>query len=216
MDLGALIQLVSLKLGEQSAFYPSAEIVVQGINPAQRLLCLAFPALNYQRTAVTIIADQPFFDVRTLLDTNNNVIGNRFRSVRRVVLGTVTTDTPTVSSITGDIRPLHQTTVQRLAGQNDWLGQHREVQKYWMWGAYFLGLHPRPVVQETITIIYTAAPNIFDISVLTDVPTVPAAYHSTIAEIATGLLLCKEGDPQSSRGLARIQTALHLQQRPVA
>lgn len=223
MQLGDIIQLVNLKLGEQSAFYPQSEIVLQGINPAQRLLCLAYPALNYVRTTVSVVADEPFIDLRTLLDSSSNVIGNRFRSIRRVVLGNVTDDLHAVSATTGELRQLRQATIKRLAGQNDWLAQHGEVRRYWLWGQYWMGLYRRPIAATNLTIIYAAVPTPFTVDSVTGIPNapttvpdIPAVYHTAIADIAAGLLLVKEGDPQSTRGMLRVQAGLNLAQQRLA
>ena len=216
MTLGDIIQLVHLKLGEQHTFYPQSEIVVQGINPAQRLLCLAYPTLNYVRTTVDVTADQAFIDLRTLPDASGNIIGNRFRSIRRVVLGNVTDDVSVISASTGELREIHHSSVKRLAGRNNWLSLHGEVRKYWLWGQYWLGLHKRPIDTTTITVVYAAAPTPLVLEVPTAVPDIPAVYHAIIAEVATGLLLMKEGDPQATRGLARIHSALNFTlQRPL-
>ncbi len=223
MDLGGIIQLVNLKLGEQSAFYPQSEIVLQGINPAQRLMCLAYPALNYVRTTVTVVADQPFIDLRQLTDSSGAIIGNRFRSIRRVVLGNVVDNLHSVSTTTGELRQLRSSTVKRLAGQNDWLAQRGEVRRYWLWGQYWMGLYKRPIDTTVLTVIYAAAPTPFTVDPVTGIPNspttipdTPAVYHAVIAEIATGLLLLKEGNPQSERGMARIAGGLNVtHQNPV-
>ncbi len=216
MTLGDIIQLVHLKLGEQHTFYPQSEIVVQGINPAQRLLCLAYPTLNYVRTTVDVTADQAFIDLRTLPDASGNIIGNRFRSIRRVVLGNVTDDVSVISASTEELREIHHSSVKRLAGRNNWLSLHGEVRKYWLWGQYWLGLHKRPIDTTTITVVYAATPTPLVLEVPTGVPDIPAVYHAIIAEVATGLLLMKEGDPQATRGLARLHAALNFAlQRPL-
>jgi hypothetical protein len=210
MTLGDIIQLVNLKLGEQSTFYTPSEIVAQGINPAQRLLCLAFPSLNYARSAITVTADQPFIDLRTLLDANSVPVGNRFRRVRRIALGDVTDDIANASATTGELRELHASAVKRLAARNNWLSQHGEVRKYWLWGRFWLGLYKRPIDSTTITVVYSAAPAPLVLEVPGGVPDIPAVYHATIADVATGLLLIKEGDPQATRGMERIRAALKM------
>lgn len=208
MTLGQIITLVEQKLGSQTTFYTDAEIVVNGINPAQRLMCLAYPPLNYIRTALTVTADQAFIDLRTLLDGSSAIIGNRFRSIRRVVLGTVTDDVATVTAATGELQKLEYATIKKLAGRNDWMSMHGLVRKYWLWGPYWLGLYQRPVASTTITIVYTAAPAPLVIGSLAALPDIPAVYHPVIAEIATGLLIMKEGNPQTARGMTRIKAGM--------
>ncbi len=217
MNLGALVTLVEQKLGSQTTFYTDAEIVDHGINPAQRLICLTYPMLNYVRTTVAVTTDQPIIDLRELLDGSLNIIGNRFRHVRRVSLGNVTDNLSTPTAATGELQKLEQTTVKRLAGRNDWFALHGEVRKYWMWGQYFLGVYKRPIAATTLTIIYSAAPAPLALAAPTGIPDIPAVYHPVIAEIATGLLIMKEGAPQTERGLARIKAGLNLAlQDPVA
>lgn len=207
MNLGAIIEQVKHKLGDQTTFYTDVEIVDHGINPAQRLMCLAYPTLNLVRTAVTITTDQPIIDLRELLD-GATIIGNRFRKVRRVSLGDITADLATPTAATGELQKLEQTTVQRLAGRNNWLSLRGEVRQYWMWGQYFLGVYKRPIASTTLTIVYSAAPAPLALATPTGVPAIPAVYHPVIAEIATGLLITKEGDPQTTRGMTRVKMGL--------
>ncbi len=208
MTLTELIVRVEQKLGYQTTFYTDAEIVVNGINPAQRLMCLVYPPLNYIRTTLTVTADQAFIDLRTLLDGSSALVGNRFRSIRRVVLGNVLLDLHTNTAATGELQKLDHTTIKRLSARNDWMSLRGLVRKYWLWGPYWLGLYQRPIASTTITIIYAAAPAPLDIGTLSGVPDIPAVYHPVIAEIAVGLLIMKEGNPQTARGLARIRAGM--------
>ncbi len=217
MTLTEIVTLVEHKLGDQTTFYTDAEIVDQGINPAQRLMCLAYPALNTVRTAVTVTSDTPFIDLRTLLDLSLNIIGNRFRHIHRVSLGNVTDDIATPTAATGELERLEPTSIKRLAGRNDWMSLRGEVRRYWMWGRYWLGIYKRPIASTTLTIIYRAAPAPLALASPTGVPDIPAVYHPVIAEIATGMLILKEGDPQTTRGMARIGMGLNLlNQNPIA
>ncbi len=208
MTLSELITRVQQKLGSQTTFYTDAEIVVNGINPAQRLMCLVHPPLNYIRTTLTVTADQAFIDLRTLLDGSLAIIGNRFRSIRRVTLGTVTGNLATNTVATGELQKLDHATVKRLSARNDWMALRGLVRKYWLWGPYWLGLYERPIASTTITILYAAAPAPLVITSLSASPDIAAVYHPVIAEIATGLLIMKEGNPQTARGLARIRSGI--------
>lgn len=208
MTLAYLVQLVSLKLGEQTAFYPTEEIIRGGINVAQRLLCLTYPKLLRQRVTHTVNADLPFVDLRTLLDSGGVRIGNRIRKVHRVMLGDVSGDAPTRNAATDELRELRLATLEKLTYRPAWMQEKGQINYYWMWGRYWLGLYKRPIDTTTFTVIYNAVPTPLVLDA--DVPDVQAAYHRDIAEIATGLLLAKEGDPQGVSGLRKILTALDL------
>jgi len=211
VTLSEIQQLVSLKLGEQTAFYPTNEVTRSGINPAQRLLCLVYPLLLRQRATVTVVADMPFIDLRTLTDASGLVLGTRIRRIRRVVLGNVSADAPTRNAATDELTELRETSVAALAGRaNDWMRHQGAVRHYWRWGPYWLGLYRRPIDTTTVTVIYDAAPVVLTLG--TDTPQVQDVYHRVIADVATGLLLVKEGAPQGAHGVTRIVEALNLQQ----
>lgn len=216
MTLTDLIQLVSLKLGEQTLFYPPEEVVSAGLNPAQRLLCLVYPLLLRTRYTWTVNADLPFIDLRQITDANSVIVGNRIRRVVRVILGDVSADTPVINAATGEYRELVATSIKRLAATNDWMAQKGEVRKYWLWGKLWLGLYKRPIDTTTVTIIFDAAPVPFSLVTPDQVPSVQSAYHPVIAEVAAGLLLQKEGKIEGERGLQKITQALNLKQGAAA
>lgn len=209
MTLAEIQQLVSQKLGEQTAFYSFEEIARSGINPAQRLLCLVYPQLLRQRITTTVNADLPFIDWRTITDANGAVIGNRIRTIQRIMLGNVSGDAPVRNAATGELIELRETTIWALSRRsNDWMRHQGQVRHFWQWGPIWLGLYKRPIDTTTITMIYDATPA--PLVVPTDTPQVQDVYHRVIAEIATGLLLVKEGNPQGALGVQRIAQALEL------
>ena len=212
MTLSDIQNLVALKLGEQSLFYPPEEVTRSGINPAQRLLCLVYPLLLSQRAIVTVNPDLPFIDVREVTDSAGVRLGNRIRRVNRVVMGNVTGDSPVHNAVTDELFELRETTVGALSKRaNDWMSQRGLIKHYWKWGSYWIGLYKRPITATTITIIYDAIPA--QLVIDSDEPQTQDVYHRVIAEIATGLLLLKEGNPQGERGLKRIVDALQLKQQ---
>lgn len=216
MTLAELIQYTSNKLGEQTAFYTNEEIVQNGLNPAQRLLCLAHPRVLVQRAVCTIGTEQPFVDLRLVQDSNGVVIGNRIRKINRVVLGDVSDDVEEPSSTTGELRRLRSTTLTALITEKNWLRRRGEVTRYWQWGRVWFGVYKRPVVDTTVTIIFESMPVVLDINNLTASPSVQDVYHTTIAEVAAGLLVVKEGTPDGARGLQKIVEALQIQLTPGA
>ena len=208
MTFSDIRQLVWLKLGSQVIYFPDAE-VDRAVNCAQRLLCLRYPTLLYNRATLTVNADNPFIDLRTLQNASGETIGNRLRRVRRIVLGSVMVDVPVHNTVTGELRELRYTNVQVLASvARNWLSRRGDPRYYYLHGAVWLGLYHRPIVATTITVVFDAAPQplVSDI----DVPQVDDVYHRVMAEIAFGLLLVKEGNPHS---LNILVSALGIQQK---
>jgi hypothetical protein len=207
MTLSDIRELVLLKLGDQSRFYGAAEIDRSGVNPAQRLLCLYYPALLRQRATLTVNADVPFIDARTLQDAGGNTIGNRLRTIRRVVLGNVMADAPVRNAATDELKELRPITVPALISRTrDWLKDKGRVDYYWTYGPYWLGLYKRPLGETTVTVVFDAAPA--PLLQDSDVPQVQEAYHRVIADIAAGILMTKEGEPQGTLGVNKVQAAL--------
>jgi hypothetical protein len=212
MTTAELIQYVSIKLGEQTAFYTQDEIVKNGLNPAQRLLCLAHPRVLNQRAVFTIGAERPFVDLRLVQNSNGDIVGNRVRKINRVVLGDVSDDVELPSSTTGELRRLRSTTLTALITEKNWLKQRGEVRRYWQWGKVWLGVYKRPVVDTTVTLIYESMPTPLSIDNPDVSPDVQDVYHTVIAETAVGLLITKEGAPDGVRGVQKVMQALQIQQ----
>ena len=53
-----LIDQVWEILGENNLFYPQAEVILNGINPAQLMLCLLIPDLLIQRSTVSFVSGE--------------------------------------------------------------------------------------------------------------------------------------------------------------
>jgi hypothetical protein len=161
---------------------------------------------------VTVNPDLPFIDVREVTDSAGIRLGNRIRRVSRVVMGNVSSDVPVHNAITNELFELRRITVGTLSKRrNDWMSQRGLIRHYWKWGMYWIGLYKRPITATTVTIIYDAVPA--QLVVDSDEPQVQDVYHRVIAEIATGLLLVKEGEPQGGRGVKRIADVLALKQQ---
>jgi len=198
-----LLQRQQQHLGEQTAFYTDSELLVNGLNPALRLLCLARPTLLRQRQAITITADLPFYDLRQL--------GSRIVRLHRVVVGTITGDDLTADATTGRIGDLTPISVLKLAAsQAAWLKQQGPAEHYWEWRDW-LGIFPRPATAMTVTIIYDALPTALTLETPDTVPDLAAVYHPLIAEMAAGLVRVKEAGVEGQRGLATVARLLGLQ-----
>lgn len=210
MTLAEIDALVVQKLGDQNAFYPQDERLFDGIDPAQRLLCLAYPRLLSRRIVTTVNEDQPFLDLRTLQDTLGANVGNRIRRVTRVVLGDVSTDQPTPDALSNALTELRLVTIDSLEATNNWLDLHGEPTRYWLWRRYWLGLYKRPMQATTITVVFDATPLSLFHQGLDAIPDIQEAYHTVIAAVATGILLLKEGVPQGAQGVQHIMMALGM------
>lgn len=197
-----LLQRMYVKLGEQTRFYTPEEMVLNGLNPAQRLLTRVYPQLLPKRRLLTVTADLPFYDLR-LLDPQLSS-----RRVWRVVLGDVTTDAPTPSVASGELHDLTRTTVTKLAYHRDWLNQRGPLEHFWTWGTHWLGLYKRPVYAASVTVIYGAVPTPLNVDIPTGVPDIIGAYHPLLSDVATALVLAKEGGVEGQRALATIANAL--------
>lgn len=208
MTFSDIRQLVSLKLGEQTAFFTDAE-VGRAVNTAQRLLCLRYPVLLRNRATLTVNANNPFIDLRTLQNASGGTIGNRLRRVRRVMLGSVMADAPTRNATTDGLFELRLVGVQALACRaRDWLHHQGDPRYYYLHGSVWLGMYPRPIAATTITVVFDAAPH--PLLANSDVPQVDSVYHRVMADIAFGLLLVKEGN---QRSITLLVSALGVQQR---
>jgi len=213
MTVDQLATYTSIILGEQTTFYSQEEIIRGGLNPAQRLLCLVYPAILKQRATITVDADMPFIDLRTLVDASGAEVGNRLRTVNRVVLGNVSGDEPVRNSSTGELGALKRISLKKLAARPNWLHLHGPVIQYWLWGKLWMGLYRRPVDTVTVTVMFDAIPAPLSADNLAASPSVQDTYHTVLAEVAAGILLIKEGSPEGERGLGRITQALNLQEK---
>src|SRR5262245_54457480 len=197
MNLGELRTRVHLELGEQTTFYTDAEVLDVGLNPAQRLLCLAYPLLLQKRAILLLSPDNVWSDLRQLTPT--------VRRLNRVVLGDVRIE-PTQVPATGELRRLLPTHLSRLAGYPNWLMHQGQTRLWWTFGPFWFGVYARPMVDIQVTLLYDAMPT--PMVLPSDLPDVSAIYHNLLVDIAAGLLLMKEGTPESTRGIARVLGAL--------
>ena len=178
-------------LGENSAFYPQAEVILNGINPAQRLLCLMRPDLLVQRTTVSLVANQVFIDLRQEAP--------RAWEIMRVVVGDVTGDTPVLSN--GQLHDLTPTGLKQLSRRRDWWRHIGLLKHYWRHSRHWLGIYRRPLAAYTLTLVYRAIPTAFRRDQFDGVPDVAVAWHTAIPKVSAALLLLKEGSAEISKAM---------------
>lgn len=204
MTLTDLINRVWLKLDENTLFYPAAEVVLSGINPAMRLIAYVRPLT--QRTLMTFAPETLVRDLRLDLP--------RCWQIQRVVLGDATGDTAGGSAQT--YRHLEPTTMLRLQWRRDWLQLRGTPTHYWVWGDHWFGVYKRPRVTTSLTVVHAALPAPFAVTDLTlnpsPTPQLAVSQHPLIADVATGLLLFKESAAQIERAQVLLGQVLSREQ----
>lgn len=178
-------------LGENSTLYPQDEVILNGINPAQRLLCLMRPDLLTQRVAVSVIQNQMFIDLRQEAP--------RAWQITRVVVGDVTGDAPVRSN--GELYDLTPASLKQLMRRRNWWQHLGRMANYWRHGRYWLGIYRRPLTAYTLTLVSRAMPTAFRRDQFDGVPDVATAWHATIAKVAAPLLLIKEGSAEIQKAM---------------
>ena len=193
-----LIDQVWIVLDQNSTFYPPAEVIRSGINPAQRLLCLLRPDLLTHRLPITLVAGQMVIDLRQEAP--------RLWAIRRVTLGNVSVDPPVKSNRQlHDLTPIGLNTLQR---KRAWWLHEGPMENYWRHGREWLGVYRRSVLAETITLVYRAMPTAFRDDQLDGEPDIAEIWHTTIARVAAALLLMKEGGGEIDKALLLLQETL--------
>ena len=182
-----LLQSIWLKLGGNATFYPETEVIVNGINPAMRLIAMLKPESLTQRVALTLVAETSLIDLREHAP--------RAWMLRRVMLGTVTGDTPTKTDY-GELRALVRTSVAKLSWERNWFSKRGTPTDYYQHGREWMGVYKRPTADRTLTLIYRAIPTAFTTGTMDASPVFADVWHPLIADVATALLLIKEGETQ--------------------
>lgn len=194
-----ILQDIWKKLGSNTTFYPEAEVIVNGINPAMRLLCLMKPDLLNQRVAVTLVAETSLIDLREQAP--------RSWILRRVMLGTMTGDAPSKTAY-GELKPLLRTSIEKISWQRDWFSKRGTPEAYYQHGRDWIGIYKRPTADRALTLIYRAIPTAFTTNTMSDSPAFAEVWHPLIADIATALLLIKEGETQTAKARQMLTVAL--------
>ena len=189
-----ILQRIWDHLGGNTTFYVEEEVIVNGINPAMRLLCLLKPELLTQRVAVTVSAEQSFVDMREQAP--------RHWILRRVVLGTITSDAPTKTAY-GEFVDLPYMSLDQLSAHADWFRRRGPIQGYYRHGRFHLGVYKRPEADRNITLIFRAVPTAFTTNTMSSSPAFADVWHPLVGDVAAALLLLKEGNVQieKARGM---------------
>lgn len=206
MTLSDLINRVWQRMDENDAYFPQDVIIVNGINPAMRLITYARPHLLVRRVVFTTNANFSILNLRA--------IAPRYWRMLRVVAGDATGDLATPSGT--DAFPLTPATLKQVRWRRDWYVQTGTPRHYWLWGEHYLGLWPRPNRQLTFTLIFSAIPLAFtsnDVFVNpSPEPELPSIWHPLIGDTAAALLLIREGIGEVEKAQAILQNLLTSEQ----
>lgn len=196
IPLHGLIDRAQQRLGRFVTYYPSEELVLNGLNPAQTLLCLLDPTLLTRRVAVSLAAGASFIDLRVVMP--------RQISIQRIVLGDVTADDPTRSL--GQVKHLNYTDRVSLSWRRDWW-RHTGVPSQWyLHGRALVGLYRRCIDALTLTLIGQVVPTPFEVDTQGAVSELPIALHPLISDLGACLVLIKEGTVEAQRALSTLGT----------
>jgi hypothetical protein len=200
MNTADLLARIYGHLGEGAeTFWPAEELVVNALNPAQRLLVLLRPALCTTRTLLTVPPDTLVLDLR-------QVAAQTWRP-QRVALGDVRTEDPVLSA--GRVGDLRRITLRALRGQPDWMGVRQALPSHWyMHGAHLLGIWPRVAQPVLLTLVSAALPTPLSAQTPAQVPDVLPTFHPLIADVAAELARLKEGQTEVQLALTRLQALL--------
>lgn len=195
-----LLQRTYAILNSNEAFWLPDEVLMNGLNAAQRLLAVLNPSLLVQRTVLSLVAHEVLLDLRTLAP--------RAWRVERVTLGdaTQTTVVPTFGQ-RGDLR---KTTLAALRSHRDWFKRTAAVPHAWyVHGMTWIGLYPRQTQALTVTLVYSAIPMELLLSEPDREPELPHTWHPVLPEVASSILQMKEGmGPEIEQAVARLQGVL--------
>ena len=175
--------------------------MINGLNPAQRMLCLLKPELNTPCTLITQGIDEPIIDLR--------VKAPRCFRMQRIVLGDVTLIPPKPIPTQGRLGDLRKISLASLRGQRDWMTRFAPTPTHWYThGLSLIGLWPRNTRVVTLTLVYAAVPTALSWSVPTQEPDLPVQWHPVIADLAANVLMLKEGVAEAKQAIAQMETIL--------
>jgi hypothetical protein len=203
MNTGQMIERTYSILNHNHVFWTEAEVVDNGLCPAQRLVALLNPSLLVQRTVIALQPHQVLLDLR--------VEAPRAWRVERVALGDATqTTVPLPTTRHGDLR---KTTLAALRSHRDWFKQTAAYPGAWyQHGMVWIGLYPRHTQSLTITLVASALPLPLSLDDPERSSELPAEWHPVVPEIAASLLQCKEGaGPEVDQAIQRLQSVVQAE-----
>jgi len=204
LTVNELVQMVWNRLDNNMTYYSKEEVILNGINPAQRLLVLFKPELLQQRVSVSVSKDQAFIDLRE--------VAPRAWRINRLVLGTI----PGVSASGGggtevtydDKQALKRMSLSQLAWRRTWFRERGKIRGYYSVGRFRIGLYKRPAEARTLSLVYSAMPTAFTINDLASTPDIAETHHAQLADMAAALLLMKEGIVEMDKARRMLEIVL--------
>jgi hypothetical protein len=205
MNTQELVQRTYEHLGiGQAVFWPESEVVTNGLNPAQRLLCLLKPDLYTLRTLIQRGVDDPVIDLRSAAPS-------AWRP-QRVVLGDVTLVPPKPIPTQGRLGDLRKISLASLRGQRDWMTRLAPAPTHWYThGFSLIGLWPRNSQPLTLTLVYAALPPALSWSQPTQQADLPVQWHPVIADLAAPLMQIKEGRGECQQAIQQMEALLKIE-----
>jgi len=198
-----LLQRTYAILQSNEVFWVPDEVVMNGLNAAQRLLAVRNPSLVVQRTRLDLVAHEVLVDLRT--------VAPRAWRVERVALGDATVSTlPPITERRGDLR---KTTLAALRSHRDWFMRTAAVPHAWyVHGMTWLGLYPRQTQALTVTLVSSALPMPLALNEPARESELPHVWHPVLPEVASALLQMKEGmGPELDQAMARLQGVIGME-----
>ena len=201
MQVAALAQRVYERLGREDVLYPQAEVLANGLTPAQNLLCLLEPTSYIERYVATLNIHAAILDLRS--------VAPRAHTILRCVLGEIPAD---VASFTqGEYHPIHPTTRAQLAWRRNWWQHTGTPDRYWRLGRHMIGFYRRPIVAVSVTLVTGSIPPALTVDDLDDEPRLDPIQHPLMADVAAQLLLIKEGAGEAERAMTMLGQLLGVE-----
>jgi len=198
MTVAELADFVAEQLGGNHELYPRADIILNGLNPAIRLLCILQPALYTVRALVSMVAEQAFIDLR---DLPQGIV-----TPSRLVLGDVRTQDVALPA-SGVVQRLDRAVLSQVMTRRAWWRTTGVPRWWYRLGAYLIGVFPRPVYANTVTVIGSGYP-VLDVDELEAEVPLSEGIQPLIADIAMPYLLLREGGEKTQNAVSRLQELL--------
>jgi len=200
VDTQTLVERTYGRLGiGKEVFWPFPEVVENGLNPAQRILCLLKPDLYTLRTLAPRGVDDPVIDLRSAAPSAWRM--------QRIALGNITLVPPKPVPTQGRLGDLRKISLTSLRGQRDWMTRLAPRPSHWYThGLHLIGTWPRATQPVTLTLVYAAMPPALAWSAPTQEAALPVQWHPVIADLAANLLMLKEGKGECQQAIAQMET----------